>query len=103
MMVKSVEALEVLEKLLYNIVVAPKEEKYRRIKLTNDKINRTIVQSEGALDALQALSWVISPEDVQLLIAPTSVNFNMKDVRAPALRVWCKCLVCSFTGLLRTL
>ncbi len=38
------ESLEILGKLIYNAAVSPKEEKYRKIKMSNPKIDATIVQ-----------------------------------------------------------
>ncbi len=36
--VKSPECLEIMGKLLYNCAVSPREEKFRRIKLTNKRL-----------------------------------------------------------------
>ena len=38
------ESLEILGKLIYNAAVAPKEEKYRKIKLSNPKIDEKLGQ-----------------------------------------------------------
>lgn len=35
----------------------PKEEKYRSLKLTNDKIKRLIVDTPGAMAVLTELGW----------------------------------------------
>jgi hypothetical protein len=45
--VKSVETLEIMGKLLYNCAVSPREEKYRRVKLTNKKVAETIGATHG--------------------------------------------------------
>lgn len=45
--VKSVETLEIMGKLLYNCAVSPREEKYRRVKLTNKKVADTIGSAHG--------------------------------------------------------
>jgi hypothetical protein len=45
--VKSLEALEVMGKLLYNCAVSPREEKFRRIKLSNKKISEVLVGTTG--------------------------------------------------------
>lgn len=45
MAVKSTDSLAVIEKLVYNVVVAPRDEKFRRVKLSNPKINAAIVQA----------------------------------------------------------
>lgn len=54
-LVGSLESLEVIGKLLRNIVVAPAEEKYRRVRLTNAKA-RTIAQSPDPHTSLSARS-----------------------------------------------
>jgi hypothetical protein len=45
--VKSVETLEIMGKLLYNCAVSPREDKYRRVKLTNKKVADTIGSTHG--------------------------------------------------------
>lgn len=45
--VKSVETLEVMGKLLYNCAVSPREDKFRRVKLTNKKVADTICSTHG--------------------------------------------------------
>ena len=45
--VKSVEALEIMGKLLYNCAVSPREDKFRRVKLTNKKVADTIGSTHG--------------------------------------------------------
>lgn len=50
--VMSTEALEILYKLVYNVVISPGEAKFRRIRLSNAKINAAVVQTPGALEAL---------------------------------------------------
>ncbi|GBF89107.1 hypothetical protein Rsub_01824 [Raphidocelis subcapitata] len=82
MQVKSEAALEIIGKLLYNAAVAPKEEKYRRIKLTNPKIRETVVEATGGVDALRALGWVEDPEAPEdFLMVPPGLYFSMKEVR----------------------
>jgi hypothetical protein len=53
--VQSYESLEILGKLIYNCAVQPKEEKYRRIRLTNAQIKRLVAEVSGAVDALLTL------------------------------------------------
>lgn len=45
--VKSLESLDVIGKLVRNIVVAPAEEKFRRVKLTNAKVR--FMRREGPI------------------------------------------------------
>ena len=45
-------AKEVLQKLSGNIVEHPQEPKYRRIRLTNPKIQAAVVDSDGGLEFL---------------------------------------------------
>ena len=45
-------AKEVLQKLTSNIVAHPQEPKYRRIRLTNPKIQAAVVDSDGGLEFL---------------------------------------------------
>jgi hypothetical protein len=52
--VKSVETLEIMGKLLYNCAVSPREDKYRRVKLTNKKVADTIGSTHGEPCALVA-------------------------------------------------
>lgn len=51
--ISSPEALEVLYKLIYNVVVSPAEEKFRRVRLSNPRINAAVLGTEGSLDALR--------------------------------------------------
>lgn len=78
--VKSVETLEIMGKLLYNCAVTPKEEKFRRIKLTNKKIADTIGSTAGAIDALLALGWQYDEESSQELVVRQGTYFTMKEV-----------------------
>lgn len=78
--VKCVETLTVMGKLLYNCAVSPKEEKFRRIKLTNKKIAETIGATAGAIDALLALGWEYEEQDAQELVIRQGTYFTMKEV-----------------------
>lgn len=78
--VKSIETLEIVGKLLYNCAVTPKEEKFRRIKLTNKKVAETIGTTAGAIDALLALGWVYDEQNSQELVVCQGTYFSMKEV-----------------------
>ena len=51
--------LTVMETLLTNIIKSPDEVKYRKIRLSNEKIKQSIGQVEGAIDFLK-VSFPIS-------------------------------------------
>jgi hypothetical protein len=70
--------LEVIGKLLYNCAVAPKDEKFRKIKLSNKKITENVVNTNGALDAMKELGWVVSEENSDELVVPEGVYFTMR-------------------------
>lgn len=78
--VKSLDCLEIMGKLLYNCAVSPREDKYRRIKLTNKRLAETLGSNPAALEALTALGWVADPANAQELIVPDGVYFTMKEV-----------------------
>jgi hypothetical protein len=56
-LVNSLESLQVIEKLCYNVIVSPKEAKYRRVKLQNAKIDAALVKVPHALEAMELLGW----------------------------------------------
>lgn len=73
-------SLEVLAKLLRNVVVNPGEEKYRRIKLSNPKIKTSIQEVKGGLETLKAMGWVQDPEDEDMLFVPKGLQLSMAEV-----------------------
>lgn len=77
--IKSLECLEVLGKLLYNCAVSPREDKYRRVKLTNKRLAETLGAHPPALEALSALGWVADPAAPQELVVPDGLYFTMKE------------------------
>ncbi|MEW5304809.1 MAG: hypothetical protein WDW36_007393 [Sanguina aurantia] len=79
--VKSSEAIEIIAKLVYNCAVTPKEDKFRRIKLSNPKIQSAVVGAEGAVDALLAMGWAVDETDADFLALPAGVFLSMKEVR----------------------
>jgi len=75
-------SLEILERLLYNIAVMPKEEKYRRIKLSNPKIKANITDIPEARKYLTLLGWaLIDEEGVEFLTLPAKISITMNHVR----------------------
>jgi hypothetical protein len=55
--IKCPETLAVLAKLVYNTAVMPKEAKYRKVKLGNATIAKTVGANADALRALELLGW----------------------------------------------
>lgn len=68
-------------KLMYNCAVSPREEKFRRIKLTNKRLAETLGANPAALEALQALGWVTDAANPQELVVAEGLYFTMKEVR----------------------
>ena len=58
MCVTSIEALDVLEKLIVNVSRAPRDEKFRRVKCSNATIRARIVDAPEVLAVMTALGWV---------------------------------------------
>jgi hypothetical protein len=79
--VKSQDCLEIMGKLLYNCAVSPREEKFRRIKLTNKRLAETLGANPAALEALSALGWVEDAANAHELVVPEGLYFTMKEVR----------------------
>lgn len=67
-------------KLLYNCAVSPREEKFRRIKLTNKRLAETLGSHPAALEALTALGWVEDAANPHELVVPEGLYFTMKEV-----------------------
>lgn len=72
------ESLTIIEKLCYNVIVSPKESKYRQVKLQNPKIEAALVKIPHALDVMLLLGW--KKEEESLLLDP-SVQLSMSQVR----------------------
>jgi len=71
---QALEALDVLEKLLRNVVQTPGEEKFRRIRLANEKIAKAIGSAPGAVEALLQMGWVQQRQhDEETLVLPPAV------------------------------
>ena len=47
------EAAEVLQKLLRNVLAAPDDAKYRRLRLSNRRIQQAVVDVSGGVELLQ--------------------------------------------------
>jgi len=74
---RSSESLEVLDALLRNVVQSSGEEKFRRIRLANEKIAKAIGTVPGAVEALLAMGWVRQCQDEQeVLVLPLEVKLD---------------------------
>ncbi|GAX74154.1 hypothetical protein CEUSTIGMA_g1603.t1 [Chlamydomonas eustigma] len=79
--IKNMESLEIMSKLIYNATVSPKEDKFRRIRLSNAKINALLVQVPGCVEALLEMGWETDTTDSDSLIIPTGRFMSMAEVR----------------------
>lgn len=66
------DTLELLQRILQNVVNSPQEAKYRRLKLANPKIG-ALLEEAGAIDGFQAIGWTLSA-DGDALELPTAAN-----------------------------
>jgi len=74
------ESLEIMEKLTRNVVSSPGEDKFRKIKLTNKKINDTITAVPGAVPILREMGWVDSASDGEpTLVLPAGVRLDFQE------------------------
>ncbi|GLC46068.1 hypothetical protein PLESTB_001036000 [Pleodorina starrii] len=80
--VKSMEAVEMIHKLVYNCAVQPKEDKYRKVRLANPKVKAILGDTPGAVDAMTALGWSLEEADGEpVLVVPAGKFLNMQQVR----------------------
>lgn len=76
----SIEALDLLETITRNIVQNPSEEKYRRLRTTNEKLS-TLFGAAGAMDIMLSMGWqvdgefVVLPKEVKLSFPQHIVKF----------------------------
>ena len=75
------ETLDVLERLARNVARSPREEKYRRVKTSNERIRRALVTTwNGAgMRALMAMGW---RRDGEAMTLDAGTATTMRDVRA---------------------
>lgn len=69
-------SLELIEKLCRNVATQPGEEKFRRLRLTNDRIKAALVDVEGATDAMLELGWVREGEETLVLPKETKITMH---------------------------
>jgi hypothetical protein len=81
--IRSEACLEVIGKLAYNAAVAPKDEKFRRVKLTNAKVKEAVVEAHGGVEALRELGFVDDAEAPagEALVLPAGRYITMAEVR----------------------
>lgn len=71
--------LDLIETLLRNVIQHPTEEKFRKIRLSNERISKAISTVPGAVDSLVLMGWeqqdddLVLPKDLRLDF-PNSVN-----------------------------
>ncbi|GLI62667.1 hypothetical protein VaNZ11_005342 [Volvox africanus] len=80
--VKSMDAVEMIHKLVYNCAVQPKEDKFRKVRLGNSKVKAVLGDTPGAVEALTALGWSLEEADGEpVLVVPTGKFMTMQQVR----------------------
>ena len=71
---------QVMGKLIRNAAVSPSEDKFKRIKLSNSKVETTIVDSAGGVPSLLAMGWIHDEADKDFLVLPKGTQMSMKEV-----------------------
>eukprot|EP00996_Jenningsia_fusiforme_P002058 NODE_2901_length_1093_cov_40.453065_g2662_i0.p1 GENE.NODE_2901_length_1093_cov_40.453065_g2662_i0~~NODE_2901_length_1093_cov_40.453065_g2662_i0.p1 ORF type:complete len:185 (-),score=42.23 NODE_2901_length_1093_cov_40.453065_g2662_i0:381-935(-) len=71
---KFLDAIETLLKLIQNLILNPKEEKFQRIRVTNPTLQQRVFALDGAYEFIVALGWepegefmIMRNPDVELL------------------------------------
>lgn len=75
---EDLDSLTIIEKLCYNVIVSPKEPKYRQVNLQNPKIESALVKVPHALEVMLLLGW--KKEQDSLFLHP-NVQLHMSQVR----------------------
>jgi len=73
-------SLTMLGTLTRNVAQAPRDEKFRRVRLTNPKIAAALVDVNGAVDVMLHLGWIHEGEE--FLVLPSTVQLTMAHARA---------------------
>eukprot|EP00961_Rhodomonas_salina_P109536 1474304-Rhodomonas_salina.1 len=74
--VKDTGAFDLMEKLSRNIAQNPGEEKFRQVRLTNEKIKAALGDVPGAVDVLLEMGWV---EEGEFLKLPAGAKVGMAE------------------------
>lgn len=70
----AVETLDVIRKMVQNVIRNPSEDRFRRIRFTNAKIKAVIVDVPGAVELLKAMGWVEEEGFGGAMVLPASVR-----------------------------
>lgn len=81
-MIPEMDTLEIIAKLIRNVVIQPNEDKFRRIRISNPKINSTVADVAGGMDTLLAMGWTIAEEEGEEVLVVSKGKLTMKEVRA---------------------
>ena len=77
-----VATLETLLKVCGNTARNPQEAKFRRVKLSNEKVRALITDVPGAVAVLQAMGWTVEEEEGEsYAVLPQGTNVTQKHVR----------------------
>lgn len=80
----AVLALTTIGKLTKNVAQNPTEEKYRKIRLGNPKIEEAIVNVPGAMELLISMGWQYNvEEDAEHLTLPPKVKLQFQQHARP--------------------
>merc|ERR1719199_790345 len=79
-LLKLIKSDKTLEKLTRNTAQAPAEEKFRKVRLTNEKIAAVITNVDGAVEAMCEMGWV-KEGDGEFLVLPPAKSVSMREVR----------------------
>lgn len=80
-LIKDENALSIIEKITYNVVVAPTEAKYRKIKLSNPKIKSAITDIPESMSYLTMLGWEQQSQDGETFLSLPDKMLSMSEVR----------------------
>lgn len=75
------DTLELIEKLTRNVVRNPRDDKFRKIRLTNKKIAELIAEVGGSADLLRAMGWIdaTTEEGDPCLMLPEDVKLDFQE------------------------
>lgn len=59
MVLQGLQSSSTIAKVLANIVASPAEGKFRKLRLANERIQKTIVDVDGGVELLQARSFAV--------------------------------------------
>ena len=97
MQVPSMESLEILGKLVRNVAVNPSDAKYRKLRLSNAKVQEAVGDTPGALNALLAMGWQRDEAEPDSLTFPTARQLTMAQVlESPSFGLQGSCALAAF-------